>query len=48
MGSGAGGDPWGFLLGTPVGWGVPRGWGSPSASLGLWWIEAIADEVDRP
>jgi tight adherence protein B len=47
MGSGAGGDPWGFLLGTPVGWGC-LGLGLAFGLLGLWWIEAIADGVDRP
>ena len=46
MGSGAGADPWSFLLRTP--------WGLASLSLGLaigyiglWWIELIAREVDR-
>lgn len=47
MGSGAGGDPWGFLLGTPVGWGC-LGLGLAFGLLGLWWIETIADGVDRP
>lgn len=45
MGSGAGGNPWRFLLDTPVGWcclvaGLAFGAG------GLWWIEAIADQAD--
>jgi tight adherence protein B len=46
MGSGAGGDPWGFLLGTPPGW-VCLGLGLGLGLLGLWWIEVIADAVDR-
>lgn len=47
MGSGAGGDPWAFLLGTPVGWAC-LALGLAFGLLGLWWIEVIADGVDRP
>ena len=46
MGSGAGGDPWGFLLGHPVGLAC-LGTGLAFALAGLAWIEALAREVDR-
>ncbi|WP_139980164.1 type II secretion system F family protein [Nocardioides litoris] len=46
MGNGAGGDPWGFLLGHPVGLAcLAAGLGLGLA--GLAWIEALAREVDR-
>ncbi|QDH10634.1 hypothetical protein FE634_21375 [Nocardioides dongxiaopingii] len=47
MGSGAGGDPWGFLLGHPLGL-VCLALGLAFAVAGLAWIEALAREVDRP
>lgn len=45
MGSGTGGDPVGFLVGHPLGLACLAG-GLLFGFVGLWWIEAIADDVD--
>jgi tight adherence protein B len=47
MGSGAGSDPWSFLLGTPVGWACAAV-GVSLVGAGLWWIERMADRAAAP
>jgi tight adherence protein B len=47
LGSGTGGDPWGFLLGHPVGLAC-LALGLGFALAGLTWIESLARQVDRP
>ena len=42
MATGAGSDPWTFLLATPAGWAC-LGAGLVLSALGLWWIERLAD-----
>jgi tight adherence protein B len=46
MGSGVGGDPVGFLLGTPAGW-LCLATGLGFGLAGTWWIEALARDADR-
>jgi tight adherence protein B len=46
IGAGSGGDPVGFLLGTPIGWSCLVG-GLVLAFVGLAWIESIAAGVGR-
>jgi tight adherence protein B len=45
LGSGAGGDPWVFLLTEPAGIACLAG-GLAFGLAGLWWIEAIAADVE--
>ena len=47
MGSGAGSDPWRFLVTTPVGWACLSS-GLGLVGLGLWWIERLADRAVAP
>ena len=47
MGSGAGSDPWSFLVRTPVGWACLAS-GLTLVALGLWWIERLADRASAP
>ena len=46
MGSGVGGDPVRFLVGTPVGW-LCLATGLGFGLIGLWWIESLAHAVDH-
>ena len=46
LGTGAGSDPWGFLLHQPLGWACLAG-GVAFGLAGLTWIEALAADVER-
>lgn len=46
LGTGAGSDPWGFLLHQPLGWACLAG-GVGFGIAGLSWIEALAADVER-
>jgi tight adherence protein B len=45
MGSGAGADPWAFLLRTPAGLACLAA-GLATGAAGVWWIEQLAQAVD--
>lgn len=47
MGSGAGSDPWTFLLVTPIGW-LCLACGLGLIGLGLWWIDKLAERAAAP
>ena len=47
MGSGAGSDPWSFLIRTPIGWACLTA-GLALLGLGLAWIERLADRASAP
>jgi tight adherence protein B len=47
MGTGAGSDPWSFLLASPMGWSCLAS-GLGLIALGLWWIERLADRAAAP
>ena len=46
LGTGAGSDPWAFLLHQPFGWACLAG-GVAIGLAGLSWIEALAADVER-
>ncbi|GAB3852642.1 hypothetical protein GCM10028801_03930 [Nocardioides maradonensis] len=46
LGTGAGSDPWGFLLHQPLGWACLAG-GVGFGIAGLTWIEALAADVEQ-
>ena len=46
LGTGIGADPWGFLVGTPVGVGCLAA-GCALGLAGLTWVERLADGAER-